>query len=358
MQRLEPLPRDTRRLVLAAAADPVGDAALLWRACERLGISADAAVPAVEAGLLKAGWRVTFFHPLVRSAVYQGASAADRREVHRALADATDPERDPDRRAWHRAQAASGPDEDVAAELERSADRAQAPRRARRRGRVPGARGDPHRRAAEAHRPRARRRAGQVRRRRQRRRAGRCSGSPSRARPTSSSARGWSGCARASPSRQRRGGDAPPLLLQAARRLEPLDPALARETYLQALGASLSTGQRDSLERAAAGRCAPRRRPSRRAAAELLMLGQALLITDGRAAGTPELQRGAERDPQRATRRARTRCRGCCSRAWWRSGSGTTRAGMSCRPATCSSRATPARSRCSRSRSRCTARAA
>ena len=125
-QRLEPLPAETRRLVLVAAADPVGDAALLWRACSRLGISADAAAPAVQAGLLKAGWRVTFFHPLVRSAVYQGASPGERRDVHRALAEATDPERDPDRRAWHRAQAATDADEDVAAELERSAGRAQA----------------------------------------------------------------------------------------------------------------------------------------------------------------------------------------------------------------------------------------
>src|SRR3954452_9115285 len=124
-QRLEPLGADTRLLVLAAAADPVGDAALLWRACERLGIQTEAAAPAVAGGLLKAGWRVTFFHPLVRSAVYRGASVAERRAVHAALAQATDPELDPDRRAWHRAQAAAGPNEDVAAELERSAGRAQ-----------------------------------------------------------------------------------------------------------------------------------------------------------------------------------------------------------------------------------------
>ncbi|HEX9542680.1 MAG TPA: BREX system ATP-binding domain-containing protein, partial [Streptosporangiaceae bacterium] len=125
-RRLAPLPAKTQRLLLLAAAEPTGDPALLWRAADRLGIGAGAADAAESGGLLVAGARVTFRHPLVRSAIYRSASPHDRREVHRALAEATDPQLDPDRRAWHLAQAAPGPDEDVAAELERSAARAQA----------------------------------------------------------------------------------------------------------------------------------------------------------------------------------------------------------------------------------------
>ena len=125
-RRLDALPAETRRLLQLAAADPVGDPLLVWRAAERLGIAAEAATPAVEAGLLEFGARVRFRHPLVRSAAYRSASLQERQDVHRALAEVTDPEIDPDRRAWHRAQAAPGPDEDVAEELERSAGRAQA----------------------------------------------------------------------------------------------------------------------------------------------------------------------------------------------------------------------------------------
>jgi hypothetical protein len=125
-QRVDVLPAQMRRLLLLAAADPTGDPVLVWRAAGRLGISALAAGPAAEAGLAEFDARVRFRHPLVRSAVYQSASARDRQEVHQALADATDPQADPDRRAWHRAQAAAGPDEEVAAELENSAGRAQA----------------------------------------------------------------------------------------------------------------------------------------------------------------------------------------------------------------------------------------
>ncbi|HTE60787.1 MAG TPA: AAA family ATPase, partial [Solirubrobacteraceae bacterium] len=124
--RLERLPAETRRLLLVAAAEPVGEPLLTWRAAERLGIGVDAAAPAEAAGLLEIGARMRFRHPLVRSAVYRAAAPEERRAVHRALAEATDPEADPDRRAWHRAHAAPGPDEDVAAELERSAGRAQA----------------------------------------------------------------------------------------------------------------------------------------------------------------------------------------------------------------------------------------
>ena len=123
-RRVARLPAETRRLLLVAAAEPVGDPVLVWRAAERLGIGLQAA--SETDGLLAIGARVTFRHPLVRSAVYRAASPEDRQAVHRALADATDPEVDPDRRAWHLAQATPGFDEDVAAELERSAGRAQA----------------------------------------------------------------------------------------------------------------------------------------------------------------------------------------------------------------------------------------
>ena len=125
LRRIHSLPIQTQRLLLTAAAEPVGDAPLLTRAVQRLGIGADAAAPAKAAGLVEIGTRVRFRHPLVRSAAYRAADLADRQEIHRALAEATDPQSDADRRAWHRAHAAVGPDEAVAAELERSADRAQ-----------------------------------------------------------------------------------------------------------------------------------------------------------------------------------------------------------------------------------------
>ena len=125
-RRLARLPRDARRLLLLAAAEPVGDLALLWRAAQQLGIPETAAHAVESEGLLTLDGAVVFRHPLVRSAVYGAAEPSERREVHRALADATDPQIDPDRRAWHRAQAASVPDEEVAGELERSAARAQA----------------------------------------------------------------------------------------------------------------------------------------------------------------------------------------------------------------------------------------
>src|SRR5277367_6739396 len=125
-RRVEVLPDPTRRLLLIAAAEPLGDPALVWGAAARLGILADSTRPATEAGLVEFGTRVRFRHPLVRSAFYGSASAEQRQEMHAALAEATDPLHDPDRRAWHRASAAPGPDEEVAAELEQSAGRAQA----------------------------------------------------------------------------------------------------------------------------------------------------------------------------------------------------------------------------------------
>ncbi len=125
-RQLAVLPDQTRRLLQLAAADPSGDLSLIWRAAGRLGIPVQAAEPAVEAGLVEFGAGVRFRHPLVRSAAYRSAAFPDRQQIHAALAEVTDPQADPDRRAWHRAQAAAGLDEEVAVELERSAGRAQA----------------------------------------------------------------------------------------------------------------------------------------------------------------------------------------------------------------------------------------
>jgi hypothetical protein len=125
-RRLAALPDQTQRLLLLAAAEPAGNSPLVCRAAAGLGIGPEAATPAAEAGLAEFGSRVRFRHPLVRSAAYRSASAQDKQQVHHALAEVTDPQTDPDGRAWHRAQAAAGPDEDIAAELERSAGRAQA----------------------------------------------------------------------------------------------------------------------------------------------------------------------------------------------------------------------------------------
>jgi DNA-binding CsgD family transcriptional regulator len=126
MRRLEALPPATKEILQLAAADPVGEPSVRWNAAARLGLDPGAATPAIEAGLIDFGTRVQFHHPLIRSVVYRSTPVADKRNIHRALAEATDPRLDPDRRAWHRAQAASGPDETVAAELEGSAERALA----------------------------------------------------------------------------------------------------------------------------------------------------------------------------------------------------------------------------------------
>ena len=126
MRRLEALPPATKEILQLAAADPVGEPSVRWDAAARLGLDPGAATPAIEAGLIDFGTRVQFRHPLIRSVVYRSTSVADKRNIHRALAEATDPRLDPDRRAWHRAQAAPGPDEAVAAELEGSAERALA----------------------------------------------------------------------------------------------------------------------------------------------------------------------------------------------------------------------------------------
>ena len=125
-RQLEPLPEDTRQLLLLAAAEPLGEPLLLVRAASSLGLGVESADAAEEAGLFRIRERCSFRHPLVRSAVYGAATPAERRVAHGALAEATDPELDPDRLAWHRAQATPAPDEEVATELERTATRAKA----------------------------------------------------------------------------------------------------------------------------------------------------------------------------------------------------------------------------------------
>ena len=287
-ERYKQLPPDTRRLLLTAASDPVGDAGLLWRAAAALHIGAEAAAPAVEGGLVTIAGRVTFSHPLVRSAVYHGASASERRATHRALAEATDQLLDPDRRSWHLAQASLGPDEDVARELERSADRARA------RGGLAAAAAFLQRSTALTVEPPQR-----TRRALEAAQASYEAGAAEAAiellgiaelGPIDELQRARAERLRARLAfAQRRGGDAPPLLLRAARRLEPLDPALATETYVEALGAALTTGRRDSLEQAAdALRVAPTSVPP--SPSQLLMTGQALLITEGRATAIPALK--------------------------------------------------------------------
>jgi DNA-binding CsgD family transcriptional regulator len=268
----------------------------VWRAAERLGIGVHAAAPAAAAGLLEFGARVRFRHPLVRSAVYRAASAEERRTVHRALAQATDPAVDPDRHAWHRAQAALGPDEDIAAELEQSAGRAQA------RGGLAAAAAFLERAAALT--PDPARRAGRAL---AAARAKHQAGAPdaalsllanAEAGPLDELQRARADVLRAQIAfAMSRGSDAPPLLLNAAKRLEALDVRLARETYLDALIAAVSAHRLasggDALEVAEAARAAGSTRPSPQPARapDLLLDGWVLLITEGYAAGTPTLER-------------------------------------------------------------------
>jgi DNA-binding CsgD family transcriptional regulator len=291
-RRLAPLPPETRRLLLVAAAEPVGEPALVWRAAERLGAGAGAAAPAAEAGLLEIGAHVRFRHPLVRSAIYRTASPPERRSAHGALAAATDPEVDPDRRAWHRAQATPGPDEDVAAELERSAGRAQA------RGGLA---------AAAAFLARAAELTPQVALRSERAlaaaQASHQSGAldaalalvaTAQSGPLDELQRARVDVLRAQISfASSRGSDAPPLLRNAAQRLELLDARLAREIYLDALSAALFAGRlasRDGLlEVAEAARAAHPPSPPPRPP-DLLLEGLATLITAGHTAGVPILR--------------------------------------------------------------------
>ena len=288
------LPRQTRRLLLTAAADPTGAMTLLWRAAELQGIPADAAAPAQVAGLVKLAARVHFGHPLVRSAVYQAASTDDRREAHRALAEATDPEADPDRRAWHLAHAAAGPDEEVAAELEGSAGRAQA------RGGLAAAAAFLERAAVLTPNPaqRADRALAAAQAKVQ---AGAFEAAVqllgmAEAAPLDELQRARVDLLRAQLAyAANRGSDAPPLLLRAAKRLESIDADLARETYLDALNAALFAGGlavpgAGPQEVAAAARAAPRPSHLPRAP-DLLLDGLAANFTQGYAAGLPLLRR-------------------------------------------------------------------
>ena len=292
LRRAEALPGPARLWLVVAAAEPTGDLALVWRAAAQLGIPAAAADSAAQDGLVEIGARVRFRHPLVRSAIYRSASRAERQAAHRALAEATDPQRDPDRRAWHQAQAASEPDEDLAAELERSADRAQA------RGGLTAAAAFLERAAALTPDP-ARRAAGRWRPRRPRPRPAcpprRWSCWPRRRRgqPMSSCAPGSACCAarwRSPPATAPMPRD---LLLHTARQLEPLDVRLARETYLDALASAIFVGRLaggaglPEVARAALG-APPAPQPAR--APDLLLDGLAVLITDGYEAGKPALQ--------------------------------------------------------------------
>ena len=289
--RLAPLPAPTRLLLLVAAAEPVGDPVLVWRAAAELGAGPDAAAPLAGAGLVDFGAQVRFRHPLVRSAVKAAAAPEQRRRVHRALAEATDADVDPDRRAWHLAHATAGLDEDVAAELERSAGRARA-----RGGIAAGAAF--HERAVELT-PDPRRRA---------QRALIAAKSKHQAGANDAALR-LLAIAQAGPldalghARAQLlyaqvtfattpGRDAPPLLLEAARRLEPLDPTLARETYLDAFAAAFSASRLvrggDAREVAAAVLAAGWE-PSTRAC-DLLLDGLALLAREGYVAATPALK--------------------------------------------------------------------
>jgi DNA-binding CsgD family transcriptional regulator len=287
------LPSETRRLLLVAAAEPLGDGVLMFRAAERLGIGADAAGPAVEAGLLEIGGRVLFRHPLVRSAVYRAASPQERRSAHRALAGATDPEADFDRRAWHAAHATAGPDEDVAADLEHAAGRTQA-------------RGDLA--AAAAFLGRAAELTVDPNRRAQRALAAAQATHLAGAHDTAlkllclAEACPLTKLQRAKLDLQRariaftlnRGREAPPLLLQAAKQLEQLDVELAGQTYLEALLATMFAGalaDGNSMREAAQAARAASPTSGHPRALDLLLEGLAVRFNDGYAAGAPVLKR-------------------------------------------------------------------
>ena len=291
-QRLAPLPAATRRLLLVAAAEPARDPVLVWRAAGQLGAGEDAAAPAAAAGLIEPGGQIRFSDPLTRYALYQAASPQERQRAHRALAEAISPATDLDRRAWHRAHAVPGLNEDAAAELERTVGQAQA------RGGLAAAaafRG----RAAELTYGRARRAQ----------RALAAAGTSYQAGAPTAALRllamaqagplGKLGSARAelvgarlaADSGQDR--DAAPLLLGAARRLELLDPGLAREACGDAFSAALKAdrlaGRGALLEVAAAVRAArPTPEPAR--APDLLLSGLAAVTAEGRAAGAPLLR--------------------------------------------------------------------
>ena len=295
VQRVRGLPGETQRLLLVAAAEPAGDVSLLWRAAGQLGVRGDAGRPAEEAGLIELGIRVRFRHPLMRSAAYWAADFRDRHEVHRALAEATDRDADPDRRAWHLSQAASAPDEAVAGELERSADRAQA------RGGAAAAAAFLARAAELTPDP-----AGRGKRAVAAAQAKFDAGASDAALELLATAElaPLDELERARLERLRaeiafartRGSDAPALLFHAALRLEPLDAAMARETHLEAMAAAMYAGRFSDKpgvrEAAEAARAAPA--PQAVFATDLLLEGLATRFTEGYAVGVPPLRRALD----------------------------------------------------------------
>jgi DNA-binding CsgD family transcriptional regulator len=290
-RRLEALPAGGRRLLALAAADPTGEPLLVWRAADALGISTAAATAAADAGLLEIGSRVRFRHPLVRSVAYRSAPLEERQRAHRALADATDPVNDPDRLAWHLAQAVPGPDDAVAEELERSAGRADA------RGGLAAAAAFLARSAELTSDPirRAQRLIGAARAKRD---AGAFEEALGLLVAVETAQLDALCAAEVQHLRgqialeQQRGGEAPGLLLTAAHRFEPLNPSRARETYLEALVAAMwagDLGNPGGVQAAAeAARVAPAApEPSR--AVDLLLDAFAIRLTDGYGAAAPVL---------------------------------------------------------------------
>ena len=292
LRQLDGLPRDTELLMLTAGADPAGDPALLRRAAKRLGIAPATLEPGAWGDLLEVDERVRFRHPLVRSAVYRAASDEVRRRVHGALAEEIDAALEPDRRAWHRAQATVGPDEAVAAELERSAVRAQA------RGGVAAAAAFLQRAVALTPEPTRR-----VDRALAAAQASQRAGAFDAARqliataevgPLEQFERVRADLLRAQIAfASTRGGSAPALLLRAAQLVEPFDATLAQSSYLEALSAAMFAarlagpggGVRD-VARAVLARTAA----SSPTATDLLLDGWAAMFADGTAAAMPTLQ--------------------------------------------------------------------
>jgi DNA-binding CsgD family transcriptional regulator len=292
LSRVRALPADTRILLLVAAADPGGDPELVYRAARQLGTGPEAAEVVGTQRLVSWRPRVRFRHPLIRSAAYYAAPLGTRRRAHAALAAVTDPGADPDRRAWHLAEAAPGPDEDVAAELERSADRAQV------RGGLAAAAAFLERAAALTPDPVrcAERTLAAVQ-------ANLQAGMFSKARDLLTAAETgpldgfqatMADLLRAKIAfASRLGSDAPLLLLKAAKRLEPLNLDLARETYVDAWQAAFFAGYLagpgDLLEVSRAARALPPpAHPPR--PADLILDGFALLVTTGPAAAAPVLR--------------------------------------------------------------------
>ncbi|MGH3722863.1 MAG: AAA family ATPase [Mycobacterium sp.] len=300
LRRIQQLPAQTQTLLLTAATDPLGDAALLARAAGQLGISMDAVAPAEAADLIQLGTRVRFRHPLVRSAIYRSANPLDRRRIHGALAEATDPVTDPDRRAWHRAHAAAGTDEAIATELEQSAHRAQARggisaaaaflQRATELTSDPASRGSRALAAAQSKHDAAAFDAARellaIAEMNPLDSLARARAARLRAKITFAESRvGTHGSTTVS--------DAAIGLLDAAKGLENLDDDLARETYLDAVGAAMYGGRLcprgGAIEVAEPARLAPAgSQPPR--PTDLLLDGLAMRITHGPAASAQALR--------------------------------------------------------------------